>query len=650
MTDTASAITPAPARQLPRRKLNADLDTFDVRIGRTTRATLQEPAPVVVDDAKWAEIERWLNSAVDEAVAARDTKNAARRARWRKTLEGVRGAPAFRRGQSNLSVPLTIWAAAAVRARVRAGTIESDPVVTVVPSATIAGGDENAARDLVTWLTAEFRNPRALGGAQACDKLIADFVPMGLGGYGVFIEPDRVRYELNALTGTVDRVVKPGRVRHTFISCDDLIYPQGFGTDAQTMPFVGRQYAWSWQGVLGMLAAGWLDPDAVDTIKGQGDATATTGADVHVAFQEHDIDEVYFDYPLLEDGLPVAVMAWRHAKRKVMLGLQYSYAPGGRKPIWLVDFDNNPDPMSPEGQGVCEKLDGVQEETDTIHNLGIESCKRAVAHLIVLKPDTAANNELGADIPILPGDHITDDVPDEAIKAIPLGDPAGMQAALAQEINSLKYVMRMLGLDESALGNVESGKRVPASLGLEIKKDSRVITAHAIANFGTVMTEVFYYTLELYKLRMPMDTMRAAIGEEGARVLRASVFAASEFDLRSRYILNFNATDAAATEESRKQQLLVVGQYLQAYYDRVIQYAQLAAQMPPPLQTAIMEILQKMENGTRALLATIDDIKNPDDLLPKVASLAAALQQVTMAAAASGAPGGGGGDLGGGVA
>jgi hypothetical protein len=59
-----------------------------------------------------------------------------------------------------------------------------------------------------------------------------------------------------------------------------------------------------------------------------------------------------------------------------MLGLQYSHAPGGRKPIWLIDFDNNPDPESPEGQGVCEKLDGVQEETDTIHNLGIESGKR----------------------------------------------------------------------------------------------------------------------------------------------------------------------------------------------------------------------------------------------------------------------------------
>ena len=107
--------------------------------------------------------------------------------------------------------------------------------------------------------------------------------------------------------------------------------------------------------------------------------------------------------------------------------------------------------------------------------------------------------------------------------------------------------------------------------------------------------------------------------------MKDTVFSTSETDFRSKYIINFNATDAAATEESRKQQLLVVGQYLQSFYDRVIQYAQLALQLPPPLQKALMDILQKMENGTRALLNAIDDIHNPEELLPKVADLAAAL-------------------------
>jgi len=624
----------------PPKTLNATADAFDVRISRTTRAGMQAvPNVRGISDEKWAEVERWLQDCVGAAIAGREARNREKRTKWRKTLAGERSVPRMRRDQANMSVPLTVWASAAVRARVRAGTIESDPLIVVTPNTNVdSSGDTGAAaRKLVTFYTAEFRNPRALAGLEACDKAISDFVPIGTAGYKVHIEPDRVRWVFDAVAGGLTKLIQRGRVRHDFISPDDAIYPLGFGTDVQAMPFIGHQCVWTWQDVLTMRESGYLDAEAVESIKGQGDTANASGGAVHAAYETHGCDEIYFDYPLFDDGLPVALCAYRQTKRGVLLGLRYSYSPKGVRPIWLFNFDRNPDPTSPGGQGVCEKLDGVQEETDLIHNLGIESAKRAIAHVIVLKEGSGADEDFGGDVPLLPGDHVTTERPGEDFVAVPLGSPEGMQAAIAQEANSLRYVMRLLGLDESAMGNVESGKRVPASLGLEIKKDSRVITSHAIANFGAVMTEITYYTMELWRLRLPEDTLVAAVGVAGAQLLKQSVFASSDFDLRSRYIVNFNATDAAATEESRKQQLLVVGQYLQSFYDRVIQYAQMAVQMPPPLQKALMDILQKMENGTRALLNTIDDIHNPDDLLPKIADLAAALESM----APPPAPGGG---------
>lgn len=613
----------------PPKPENANIDDFDVRISRTTRGQMQQIASVRnISDEKWDEIERWLQECVSDAITGRKRRNDEQRAKWRTTLAGRRLAPAQRPDLSNLSVPLTIWANAAVRARVRAGTIETDPLIVVTPNASITTDADAvaAARALVTFYTAEFRNPRGLGGAQACDQAIAEFVPIGICGYGVDIEPDRVHWVMDVDRGGLARRTQRGRVRHKFISPDDLVYPLGYGTNTQSMPFVGYQYQWTWQDVLSMREAGYVDREAAEKIRGQGATTAATGGTVHAAYANFNCDLIYFDYPLFNDGLPVALVAYRETDRGTLLGLRYSYAPRGVKPVWIFNFDSNPDTTSPEGQGVCEKLDGVQEETDTIHNLGIESGKRAVAHVAVIKEGSGADDEFGSDVPIIPGDHVVTGNPAEDFVTVPLGSPDGMQAALALEANSLRYVMRMLGLDESALGNVESGKRVPASLGLEIKKDSRVIVSHAIANFGTDQTDITYYTLELLRLRLPEDTLVAAVGREAALLLKSSVFAASEFDLRSRYIINFNATDAAATEESRKQQLLVVGQYLQSFYDRVIQYAQLAMQMPPPLQAALMDILQKMENGTRALLNTIDDIHNPDELLPKIADLHAALQ------------------------
>lgn len=614
----------------PTKKLNAESDMFDVRIKRTTRAQMQDvPNVLNISDEKWTEVERWLQDCVSMAIAGRKARNDERRDKWRKTLAGIRATPRMRRDQSNMSVPLTVWASAAVRARVRAGTIESDPLIVVTPNANVdlTGDAGSAARKLVTFYTAEYRNPRALGGQEACDKAISEFVPIGTAGYKVHIQPDRVRWVYDAVAGGLTRLVVRGRVKHEFISPDDAIYPLGFGTDVQAMPFIGHQYSMTWQDILEMREAGYLDDAAVELIKGQGISTNQSGGASHAAYEEHPCDEIYFDYPLFADGLPVALCAYRQTDRGVLLGLRYSYSPKGIRPIWLFNFDRNPDPTSPEGQGVCEKLEGVQEETDLIHNLGIESAKRAISHVIVLKEGSGAEDDFGGDVPLLPGDHVVTERPGEDFVAVPLGSPDGMQAAIAQEANSLRYVMRLLGLDESALGNVESGKRVPASLGLEIKKDSRVITSHAISNFGAVMTEITYYTMELWRLRLPEDTLVAAVGPEGAQLLKQAVFASSDFDLRSRYIINFNATDAAATEESRKQQLLVVGQYLQSFYDRVIQYAQMAMQLPPPMQNALMDILQKMENGTRALLNTIDDIHNPDDLLPKIADLAAALRE-----------------------
>jgi len=620
---TATSIATPPKTE------NAEVDEFDVRISRVTRGSMQDVANVRnISDEKWDEVERWLQDCVSLAVAGRKERNDDRRTKYRKTLAGERSVPRMRRDQANMSVPLTVWASAAVRARVRAGTIESDPLIVVTPNSSLdlTGDMSSAARKLVTFYTAEFRNPRGLGGVEACDKAITDFVPIGTSGYKVHIEPDRVHWVFDAVSGGLVRRVERGRVRHDFIMSDDLIYPLGYGTDVQAMPFVGQQFVWTWQEILTMRESGYLNAEAVASIKGQGTTANASGGAVHSAYETHDCDEIYFDYPLFADGLPVALCAYRHTTRGTLLGLRYSYAPRGMRPIWLFNFDRNPDPTSPEGQGICEKLENVQEETDLIHNLGIESAKRAIAHVIVLKEGSGADDDFGGDVPLLPGDHVTTERPGEDFIAVPLGSPEGMQAAIAQEANSLRYVMRLLGLDESALGNVESGKRVPASLGLEIKKDSRVITAHAIANFGAVMTEITYYTMELWRFRLPEDTLVAAVGPDGAVLLKQSVFSASDMDIRSRYIINFNATDAAATEESRKQQLLVVGQYLQSFYDRVIQYAQMAMQMPPPLQNALMDILQKMENGTRALLNTIDDIHNPDDLLPRIADLAVAIK------------------------
>lgn len=612
-------------------------DEVKVKLDDAVKAALTTVYKIDVDTALWEQIEGWIRSHVDTADRNMLARNKDRRERWRGTLRGERVRPPIRSDASNLSVPLTMWANAAVKARLRAGTIETNPLITAMPMDSEAN---DVAKAMVDFFTAEFRNPRGLGGEIAVDKIINEAVPIGTAGLKVYIEPDKVRYQPTYGVAEPVETPVPGRVRWEYIAADDLIYCDGYGTDTQCMPLIGHRFPSTWGNMKYMVEAGYYDKNACEKVRSY---YAQTGSDMTSAdpnnpayFRIHELAEIYFDYDVTGDGITTPCVAFYHTQCKKLVGLLYNYAPGAVRPIWLVPFDQNPDPTMPEGQGVCEKLDGAQDETDAIHNLSIEAIKRAIAHLIVLKSNSGAEQELGGGDPIIPGDHVVSDIPDEDIKAIPLGSAQGVEVGMVSEDRTRQYVTRILGLDESAMGDVQSGKRVPASLGLEIKKDSRVIVAHALTTLGRVLTEATYFTFDLWKFRLPTDSLIAAVGRQNAQKVRDVVFSTNEVTLRSQYIITFNATDAAATQESRKQSLLIIGNYLMQFYDKLMTYTQMAAQVPPPMQNAVMMIASKLENSVRALVTTVDEIHNADEVIPEVSMIAAALQAATQPAVGTG--------------
>lgn len=614
-------------------------DDVKIKLDPTIEAALTPVYPAKIDDATWDRMEGWIRTYVEESQRTMLVRNKEKRARYRATLAGERARPPIRSDASNLSVPLTMWAVGAVKARLRAGTIETNPLIVATPLGNDNPEVQNVSKAMVNFFTAEFRNPRGLGGESAVDKIINETTPIGTSGLKVFIEPDRVKY---IPTYGQDKPVEtpiPGRVRWEYIAADDLIYCDGFGSDTQLMPIVGHKFPQTWGDMKYMAEIDYYKSSALEAVRSYyspKSGNVGSGANEPAAFRTHELAELYFDFDITGDGIPTALCAFYHIECKKLVGVLYSYAPGGIRPVWIVPFDQNPDPTKPEGQGVCEKLDGAQDETDMIHNLGIEATKRAIAHMIVLKSNTGAEQELGGGDPVIPGDSVVTDDPETDFKAVALGGAQGVEVAMAAEDRTRNYVTRILGLDESAMGDVQSGKRVPASLGLEIKKDSRVIVAHALTTLGRVLTEATYYTFDLWRYRLPIDSLVAAVGQANAEAVKQVVFSSTAVTLRSQYIINFNATDAAATQESRKQSLLVMTQFLMGFYDKVLGYVQLAMQAPPPAQQAVLAIAGKLENAVRALLTTVEEIPNADEVIPKVSEISAALQAAVQPSVGSG--------------
>jgi len=611
------------------------------------------PSLIELSEARRTELTSWLRAYIPELIRARNDDIEARTNKWRKTLRGESSKPPFRTGASNLSTPLTIWAAAAIRARIRQAVVEQKPVIAAIPlkAKSSEGIDLNRiAAAYAKVFQAEFESPRGLGGAQAVEKGGDEATNVGTAGFKVYEEVKLPRYA-TGLDGIPALQPAQTRVRWDFIRLNDLIYVDGYGDDTQAMPVVGHQYKMTWLDMKAWEAAKHFYPDALAKV---AHYYSTGQSDQPSKLREHDLAELYMDY-CIEDagakgytGFPTAALITWHIDSSTILRCAYNPTPLGIRPLFIAKFDNDPDSTKARGQGVCEKLEGAQDETDMIHNLGIEAAKRATAHLIGLKAGTGAEAEFGGEEPVNPGDTYTTENPTEDVVLTALGDPKGVEIALVQENNTRQYVSRLLGLDESAIGTVETGKRVPASLGLSIQREGRVIAANAIRSFANVLRDMAYLTGDLWKRRPPIETLAAVLDPAEAVDFNNVVFVPTDTSTRQQFVLTISAQDAATTMEQRKMELMSVNQMLMGYYQTLIQYAQMAMQLPPPLQAAVLLIAQKMENGVKALLNTVDSVNNPSEVLPAVAELAELLQQAQQAMQATqGPPGMGGPPMGG---
>lgn len=595
-----------------------------------------------------AELESWLSSTVPMLQKKRD-KDKARRDKWLQTLRGKRSDPAISRDASNLSVPLTIWVSSNTRARQIEGIFNIPPFISVTPLGAEREGSGiqeslKIATSLQKFLESEVKNPLALDGYNAGEKIITEKTNYGTSALKVYIETDK----LLLVPGGKEVDIIKGRPKWAYISYDDLLYWDGYGTDTQAMPYVGHTFVRTWSDMLTWVEMGYYGKAAVAAVASFYDDNkpgqdATSPATVI----EHPIAEIYVDFPVTSRktpdgktimGLPAALIVDYHVKAQKILRVTWNTNPRGVRPIFMDQFDVNPDPRCGQGQGVCEKLEGAQDETDAVHNIGIEAGKLAAAHLIGVKMGSQAEKDLGGGDPILPGDIYASEDPDEDVTTKQLGDPQAAVVAVQLEEHTRQYVMRMFGFDEGSLGSVSSGKRVPASLGLSIQREGRIPTAHSLSKSSDMYTAAMYLTVDLYRQVIPEDSLVAIVGIEAAEALFSAVFSASEVDTRSQFILNVTAQDASTINEQRKNELMMMTQFLFGFYDKLIETGLLVQQVPPEFKDILTDIIEKIQNSVRLLLNNVESIQNPEEVIPEVAEAIRELRQIGQGISGQGPP------------
>lgn len=639
---------------MPRKKLTP--------IDRALRAGLRVAPQVEIPEDIAKELDQYLCTAMSEAKRRRDML-LPRVEKWRRTIRGERAKGIIRASTaSNLSVPLTTWARTGTRARLTESILESQPFLTVQPTPGRSTPDQKRssqtrANSTARFLQAQILNPRALNGRMVIEQCAAEAVDFGASAFKVVPVRDTVRKVTPEGGGAPQPVVVPGGVRWEFVSLLDLLWCHGYSTDTQRMPFVGHQIERTWSEINAFGRMGHYDAKAVEAVK----ACYTTGKGsmdyVPELLQPHDIDEIYIDWDIDGDDIMESLVIDWHPKAEQRLRVNYNPFPNGRRPIIVNQFDFGDDLTALEGQGVCAKLEGPQDEADAIHNIAIEAGKRGTAHVIVLKAGTRAEEDFGGDADLLPGDTVVTENPKEDIVGVPLGAVDAALAAIQIEEHTRMYVTRILGLDESRIGNVESGKRVTAAVGMASMREGRLIIKAATTSMANGINEGCYLTLELYKQRPPIASLRAALSPEEVDDVMETIFSLDGETIRDAYQIRINAQDAAISEERRKQEMLVINQALFPFYDRLGQYIiQLNdPNLPPGARKPLIMLIERMERGIEALLNTVESIPNPEELMVRVGELATATAAGGAGETATGpvdptADGGLVGDLGAGVA
>ena len=575
--------------------------------------------------------DKWLDATIKEAIAKRDER-APRVRKWRRTISGERAVPPVRAGASNISVPLTMWVRVAVRARLTESILHGGRrLLSVLP---VPGRREpedetssmSISTSMVKLLSAEISNSQGLDGKTAIERTAVEFVDFGGGALKVV----PVRDDIRKVRDTKYPI--PGGVKWEHISLEDLIYCDGYGTDTQKMPLIGHQYEETWGQLNHWATLGYYDKKAVEEVEAFMSANRK---DEPPALRPHDIAELYLDYDIDGDGIQESLLVTWHMGASKRLRVIWNPFPMGKRPILLGQFDVPANATDAIGQGVCEKLEGPQDEVDAIHNIGIEAGKRGAAFLTVMKADTRAEEEFGGDEDITPGDKLVTENPAEDILAVPLGDSRAGIAAISLEEHTRVYVTRIFGLDEAKLGNVESAKRVSASVGMATMQEGRLIIRAAMSSLGAMLTEAAYLTLELWRDRLPEEALLSTLTEAEAEAFRSAVVTVSDVSLRNQYIIRFNSQDAASSNEEKKNELIAINQFLFGFYDRMQQFTMVLSDpnLPPDARKPLLLIVDRMERGIEALLQTLDSIPNPEELLVRVGALKDLLSESSQAVA-----------------
>lgn len=641
-------------------------DDKKVRVSATEKAADPNPPRLRVTRACREALESFLGPAIEQRLQEQEDLKA-QVDEFRQYIKGENPRPPMAASVSHVASPFILYARSRMLAKLVATMLRQKPVVKIEP---VRGKDDPDANKAANALTKVFEalmgSSRELDGNTALRKAAADDVDTGLGAWAVRRIPYEV-YNQPVLTAgpgepPFERINRRGFVRWEAIPVESTLYFERYGSNTRRMPFAGFVTNISWATLKARAAGEYYDPEVADEVREVLETDAALDATLPIDAREHKIAEVHLDYDIElqggenspswpRDGIPESITVDYHVTARKILRVASNRYDEGARPIVFAAFDMPANPHALRGQGVPEKLLSVQRTADAVYNITIEAGKRAMSNLLILKKGGSLEDEFGEADSLVNGVGYTED-PDKDAKSLPLGQPDAAQHGLMLLQQQERYVGAILGEDDAAGGVVESAKRVPGGLGMALLREGASVRQNAAAGLAGALEEATYLTLDAWSdpAFRPTEAFAQVLSPDEIDVLESLVFSTRSKSVRQRFLIKVQARDLSTVQEQRKQELMILNQFLLGYFAQLAQPLMMLFNpaTPPAAKAMVAKFVEKMQAGTEALLRVVEGIDDPRDLvftkqeIDEFINASNVAMQQAQAQQAGGAAGGGG--------
>lgn len=527
-------------------------------------------------------------------------------------------------GAANVVTPFTFSNINGVFSHLKSVIAETKPRWQVV-----AGNDEfvEKAKSWSRWLNELMQSKLHINISEKDEELLFDIARMGTQFVDVPWTTERVQFKRRAPDGSVQVVDKtvydgPTIVRHRL---EDVVIRSHW--KVQSAPYVGFAHEFTRQDLLREEHNGFFeDVQRVFSSPAEKERSRSTeGEYIGVSASNYSqvadigtpyrIVKFYVRWDADEDGMPEDLIVWIEPTSKVVLRAEWNEL--GVRPTPVGKYIGIPDVIY--AIGVCSMLYRLQEEIDTMHNIGINSLHVSSLQMFA----TPRGAGIAPKEKFFPLKNIQLDDPNRDFKIITFPNVSG--ATIEREYTAQQYGRAVTGISEGQLGMPDTTAKSGTSPTLQQfmaqqgNKVLRSVTASVADFYGEIGQDVSLQLVAnsdrvlagnapLLKLAAPEDV------ENIREILNMDVE-----DIPQMFQFVVKTTDADKTDDAKRQMLTMKHQLMAQYMQQAMQVVQMLDNPQVQQMPTVKEFVAQMYVALTKLMEEslkLFDVDNPDDYLP----------------------------------